>query len=419
MPFEKGKIVLMGSGELTATMVEVHKDLLSKLHGPKNAVFIDTPAGFQLNIDQISEGAVEYFQTRIGFPLSVASFKSADSIAPIDAEQTFHTLREAGYILVGPGSPTYALRQLQQSPIPEIIIHRVETGGCLVAASAAALTLGRFTLPVYELYKVGEDLHWVKGLDVLGHFGFNLVVIPHWNNAEGGNHDTRFCFMGESRFKQLEDLLPEDISIFGIDEHTACIIDLNKGEAEVRGIGQVIIRKKGAELTFEKGVRFPLNVLIGEDVRNEKVQHMVSAHEPAAPHEPGDSLQDRVDKLKLCFYQGMEKQDIKKATNALLELDHVIWQAQKHLEDKKIISQARAVLKDLIVGFGLHFESMPKSREEVIAPLVEALVCVRENFRKNKEWDAADAIRESLKHANVLIEDTPDGSTWRLNRGFE
>ena len=55
MPSGKGKIVLMGSGELTATMVEVHKSLLSRLQGTPQAAFIDTPAGFQLNVDQISK----------------------------------------------------------------------------------------------------------------------------------------------------------------------------------------------------------------------------------------------------------------------------------------------------------------------------------------------------------------------------
>ena len=51
----------MGSGELTATMVEVHKALLAGLGERPRAVFLDTPAGFQLNVDQISRKAVEYF----------------------------------------------------------------------------------------------------------------------------------------------------------------------------------------------------------------------------------------------------------------------------------------------------------------------------------------------------------------------
>ena len=38
---EKGMIVLMGSGELTATMVEVHKELLRRFAPLAKAVFLD------------------------------------------------------------------------------------------------------------------------------------------------------------------------------------------------------------------------------------------------------------------------------------------------------------------------------------------------------------------------------------------
>jgi hypothetical protein len=48
MPSGKGMIALMGSGELTATMVEVHKELLGRVAAVPRAVFLDTPAGFQL-----------------------------------------------------------------------------------------------------------------------------------------------------------------------------------------------------------------------------------------------------------------------------------------------------------------------------------------------------------------------------------
>ena len=174
----------MGSGEMTSTMVEVHKDLLNRCGGSPRAVFIDTPAGFQLNADQLSEKAVDYFRTRINYPLSVVSFKSAAAVSPYDAEVAFRSLREADYFLIGPGSPSYAVRQWQGTPVPDIIAERVAGGGCLVAASAAALTVGQCTLPVYEIYKVGEPLHWVEGINILGSFGFNLVVVPHWNNAE-------------------------------------------------------------------------------------------------------------------------------------------------------------------------------------------------------------------------------------------
>ena len=179
MPSIKGKIVLMGSGELTATMVEVHKSLLAQLPGSPQAAFIDTPAGFQLNVDQISQKAAEYFRNHIQHPLAIASFKSHEQTADFDAEKAFHTLRESDYILIGPGSPTYAVRQWQESPIPEILTQCVTSGGTLVAASAAALTVGSFTLPVYEIYKVGHELYWESGMDLLARFGLNLIVVPH------------------------------------------------------------------------------------------------------------------------------------------------------------------------------------------------------------------------------------------------
>src|SRR5210317_1665245 len=109
---KKGKIVLMGSGELTATMVEVHKGLLDQLPGSPQAAFLDTPAGFQLNVDQISSKAVEYFRVHVRQTMSLSSFKSQETTTDFDARQAFHILRNSNYILIGPGSPTYAVRQL-------------------------------------------------------------------------------------------------------------------------------------------------------------------------------------------------------------------------------------------------------------------------------------------------------------------
>ncbi len=129
MSTKKGVIALMGSGELTVTMVEVHKDLLSGIGDAPRAVFLNTPAGFQLNVDQLSQRAVEYFRNHVRHPMSVASFKSHEKATPFEAEQAFHTLRWADYVLIGPGSPSCAVRQWRETPIPEILANRVEQGG--------------------------------------------------------------------------------------------------------------------------------------------------------------------------------------------------------------------------------------------------------------------------------------------------
>jgi hypothetical protein len=415
MPSKKGKIVLMGSGELTATMVEVHKGLLDQLPESPQAAFLDTPAGFQLNVDQISRKAVEYFRLHVQQTMTVSSFKSHEATPDFDARQAFHILRHSNYILIGPGSPTYAVRQLKESPVPEILTQCVANGGCLVAASAAALTVGRLTLPVYEIYKVGHNLHWVDGMDILGQFGFDLVVIPHWNNAEGGTHDTRFCFMGEPRFRRLESLIPPKVSVLGLDEHTACILDFGENQAEIKGIGRVTLRSGDRELSFKPGDGFPLDVLRGgqTDVgwRPDRAETRTPPKDAAdAP----DSFWDTIRALEAQFYKGLEEHDPRASTNALLELDRIIWQAQRDLESEEDISQARDTLRDLIVLTGNELSSSPVSRSECLAPLVETLLELRQNFRSNKQWREADAIRDSLQSVNITVEDAETGSQWKL-----
>ena len=73
--------------------------------------------------------------------------------------------------------------------------------------------------------------------------------------------------MGEVRLKQLESFLPEEVAIFGLDEHTACLLDLEKEEACVKGIGGVTLRRGGVERVFGKGEHFPFKVLQREDNR--------------------------------------------------------------------------------------------------------------------------------------------------------
>ena len=51
---------------------------------------------------------------------------------------------------------------------------------------------------------------------------------------------------------------------------------------------------------------------------------------------------------------------------------------------------------------------------EVLAPLVEYLLELREEARRAKDFDKADAIRTRLEAAGVLVEDRPGGPRWRL-----
>ncbi len=409
----QGIIAIMGSGETSESMVRVHRFLLQKVSPPLQAVFLDTPAGFQLNADELYEKAKDYFEKHLGQNLRQISFKSSKDISPSAAEKAWQTLRQANYIFVGPGSPTYALKNWLSTPFPQILYERIKAGACFVAASAAALTLGQYTLPVYEIYKVGEDLHWVKGMNLLGKFGLHLVVIPHWNNAEGGTHDTRFCYMGEPRLIELEALLPDGTAILGIDEHTACIINFPQKELLVRGLGGITLRYKGQQNFWPAGKTISLSDL------TEILPPLIPAEASSSSTiEIGQNIStfwDQVNSLKNSFARHLPQKNGAILADILVQLDKLI------LDNSEIITHEETVLAhqtlwQLISQLGLLLEDQSKDVRELIAPLVNLLLDIRQQLRQEKRWPLADEIRIRMGQAGIIVEDTQTGPRWRLKQ---
>ena len=91
---------------------------------------------------------------------------AARHFSPDEAE-IVRPLLYANMIFMGPGSPTYATRQLKDSLAWEIIRARHRLGATLAFASAATISIGAWAIPVYEIYKVGEDVHTKTGLKSL------------------------------------------------------------------------------------------------------------------------------------------------------------------------------------------------------------------------------------------------------------
>src|SRR5438309_497580 len=187
IPSTPGLIAIMGSGELTKSMATAHQFLISEIAhvGPVRPVFLDTPAAFQENVDQLGERAVAYFQRTFGLGLAVAHWR--DYVDPASRSEFLACLEAANYIFAGPGSPSFALRCWRGTEVPSILRRCLRSGGCLVFASAAALTLGAFTIPVYEIFKVGEELHWLPGMNLLSEVGFRVVVVPHFDSGSGND----------------------------------------------------------------------------------------------------------------------------------------------------------------------------------------------------------------------------------------
>ena len=162
-------------------------------------------------------------------------------------------MRSADWVFAGPGARPTPWPVAGQSAAAALL-DRVAAGeGVTVFASAAAATIGFAAVPVYEIYKAGAAPHWLDGLDLLGILGLKVAVIPHYDNAEGGSYDTRYCYLGERRLSLLERELPADAAVLGVDEHTAAVFDLRAGTVEISGRGGVTVRRAGTGSVLTPG----------------------------------------------------------------------------------------------------------------------------------------------------------------------
>ena len=406
-------LVIMGSGETSPTMSKVHRDLVDRLGpAPVPAAVLDTPFGFQENADDLAAKAVTYFRESVQREIAVASLRSSDGVDPLAFETTLARLRQARYVFAGPGSPSYALRQWAGGPIPDLLAHKLRTGGCVAFASAAACTLGPFALPVYEIYKVGEPVHWLDGLDLMAEVGLPAVVIPHFNNAEGGTHDTRFCYMGERRLALLEELLPADAFVLGIDEHTACILDLDARTATVAGLGSVTVRRGGVMSPFPTGTVVGMDELVGTGMPVRGAAPCAAPPAPPAPAE--DPLAAEVARIDCAFDAALDAADASTAVTLTLELDKLLqdWAWDTLQSDQ--LDRARAGLRAMIVRLGEAASNGLRDPRVVVAPFVDALLDVRRQARADGRWGEADGVRDRLAAAGVEVRDTGDGSEWQL-----
>jgi cyanophycinase-like exopeptidase len=403
-------LVIMGSGETSPTMSKVHRDLLARV-APGPAVMLDTPFGFQENADDIAAKALAYFKESVQRELVVASFRSADGVDPLAYETMLARLREASYVFAGPGSPSYAVAQWSASQVPGILAQKLRTGGCVTFASAAACTLGPYALPVYEIYKVGDRVRWLDGLNLTGEIGLPAVVVPHFNNAEGGNHDTRFCYMGERRLSQLEAMLPPDVFILGVDEHTACILDLDAGTATVAGIGSVTVRRHGQMSAVVTGTTLSIAELVGG-----------SPGQPASPSpvsQPSgsrsvDPLVADMDRFEQAFDGALRAGDALAAVKVTLELDDLLHHWSRDTVQSDVLDRGRAALRAMIVRLGEAAETGVRDPAVLVGPFVDALLDARRQARSDGRWADADVLRDRLLAAGVEVRDTAGGTEWQL-----
>ena len=438
----------MGSGETAPTMVKVHRQLLQKMGPPPvPAVLLDTPFAFQENAREIAGRAVTYFRESLQAPIAVSTLAGEAQAGagpdPFADERLVTTVRDSRYVFAGPGSPSYALRMWQGTVVPSLIVEKLLHGGCVVFASVAALTLGIVTVPVYEIYKCGEDPHWLEGLDVTAAAGLRAAIIPHYDNNEGGTHDTRYCYLGERRLSIMERELPEGAFVLGVDEHTACVLDLDEGTASIEGRGLVTVRSAGRSETFGSGQILTIERILETAATLSRVVRGASAVEPPAigvrervvrelpahreeeasrakrpPGRPVGSPARRRSSISFVgasrFATAVAARDMLLAVGTVLDLEHDVTEWSTDIPSGDELDRAHASLRSLILELGRLSVTGARDPRDVIGPFVDALLELRDAAWRDGRFQDADVVRDRLAENGIEVRDTAGASEWLM-----
>ncbi len=406
----------MGSGETAPTMARVHRLLVERLGAPPvDAVVLDSPYGFQENADEISQRTIGYFRN-LQIPLGVASWRTAHDV--LARERALARIDAADYVFAGPGSPTYALGVWDNSRLRDVLAGKLTSGGCVAFSSAAAATLGTATVPVYEIYKVGATPFWAEGIDLLARIGLRAAVIPHYDNAEGGTHDTRFCYLGERRLRLLEPRLDTDTIVLGVDEHTAGLFDLDADTVTVLGRGALTVRRQAVSTVFASGRTVAIDELRAIAAGGGPTQDPVSAQpSTAGTAAPTPSLRAEADRLEHVFDTGLRTRDVNAAVTAVLELEQAIVDWSADTEEMDGVEGPRAMLRRMVTRLAELAVVGARDPRDIVAPFVDILLELREQAREQGSWTLADTLRDRLTAAGIEVRDTLQGAVWLLAEG--
>ena len=122
---------------------------------------------------------------------------------------------------------------------------------------------------------------------------------------------------------------------------------------------------------------------------------------------------DSLNKYKVKFEEKMDDDfNTADAISVLFELAKELNTNISIDSSKELINEALNLYRSLGKPLGLIQKTTKISLEDEIEDLIEQ----RQNARKNRDFGLADKIRDDLKNRGIILEDTPQGVRWHLEK---
>jgi cysteinyl-tRNA synthetase len=155
--------------------------------------------------------------------------------------------------------------------------------------------------------------------------------------------------------------------------------------------------------------RSPLNYSEDSHVSTERAAERLRNTLREGPANDTDTLGP--EPYKQAFIQAMDSDlNTPQALGAIFDLAREINRAR---EAGRGVAQAQGTLRELGGVLGLTFSQPGEARGESATPFIDLLVETRAELRAARQYALADGIRDRLAGLGVVLEDTPQGTSWR------
>ena len=134
----------------------------------------------------------------------------------------------------------------------------------------------------------------------------------------------------------------------------------------------------------------------------------------------GASLLEKAEKLRTEFFEAMDDD-----FNTALAISHMFTLSKeiniyyqdivsgKVEPDVRQLRQVRDIYMEMAEIIGILEADSADSNDGLADKLMEIIISIRQDARKTKNWAVADKIRDELKEAGIILEDTPQGVRWK------
>ena len=225
------------------------------------------------------------------------------------------------------------------------------------------------------------------------HGGGSDLIFPHHENEIVQSE----CFTGEKPFAKY--WMHNGLLQFGEDKMSKSLGNLITIKDALQKYNVDTIRIFILNSHYRSPLKYSMEAFQAADSAAERLRRTVDREDNA---EDANKLDP--EPYRRLFIEAMDDDfNTPQALAALFDLARAINQAADAGTD---ISKAKSTLADLAQNvLGLKLASVSYEDNPEIQKLIEE----RQTFRKEKNWEKADAVREKLADLGVAVEDTPTG----------